>query len=107
MKKTSLKLIMVASIGFSGIGLAAQPASATPMSGLDPAIATSSNTAKNVESIRWVCGPWRCHKVPGWWHYGWGPHYGYWRPRPWSGYSYGYYHPWHHHHGWEHDEGDE
>jgi hypothetical protein len=103
MKMKNLKLVMVASIGFSGIGLAGQPASATPMSGLDPAIATSLDTAKNVERIRWICGPWRCHWVPGWRRYGWDPDsYSYWRP---PGYSYGYYHPWRHHDDWEeHDE---
>jgi hypothetical protein len=46
MKMKNLKLIMAASIGFSGIGLAAQPVSATPMNGLDPAIATSTDTSK-------------------------------------------------------------
>jgi hypothetical protein len=91
MMKTCLKLILAVGIGFGGLGLAA--ASAMPVSDLDPAIATPSDTAKNVESVRWICGPYGgCRWVSGWRRY-WGPGYGYWRPRRW-GYGYGYNHPW-------------
>jgi len=91
--KTSLKFIVAAGIGFGGVGLAASSVSAMPMSGLDPAVATPSDTAKNFESVRWVCGPYGgCRWVAGWrrhwWGYGWGP-----------GSGYGYYHPWRHY-GW-------
>jgi hypothetical protein len=91
--KTNLTLTMAAGIGIGGIALAAQSASAMPMSGLDPAVPAPSDTAKNVESVRWVCGPYRCH--PGW-RRGWGPGYGYWGPgwrRGWWGPSYGYWRP--------------
>jgi hypothetical protein len=91
--KTSLKLAMAAGIGIGAIGLAVHSASAMPMSGVGPAVATSPDTAKNAESVRWVCGPYRCHWAPGW-----GPGYGYWAPG--LGYGYGYYHPWRPHSGW-------
>lgn len=98
--KTGLKLVLTAGIGLGGLGLAAVSAPAMPVRGLDPAFATAPDTAKNVESARWIRGPYGgCRWVPGWRRY-WGPGYGYGGPRRW-GYGYGYYHPWHRHYGWE------
>lgn len=95
--KTSLKLVLAAGLGLSGIGLTAASASAMPMSGLDPAIAKPADIATGVEKARWICGPYGgCRWVPGWRYWGpryryWRP-YGYWGPRRWG--PYGYYRGW-------------
>jgi len=86
--KVILKLGLAAGLTLSAAGLAASSASAMPMNGLDPAVATTSDLAQNhVEAVRWVCGPWGCH---------WRPNY--WGPRPYYGYrryGYGYRGGWH------------
>lgn len=92
--RTSLKLMIAAATGFGGTSLAAQPVSAMPMSGLDPALATASDEAKNVENARWICGPWGCRWVPGWRPW-WGPG-PYWGSRGRYGWGYG---PWHRRYG--------
>jgi hypothetical protein len=89
--KTSLKLALATGLSIAGIGFAASSASALPMSGIDPAIATPSDVAQGVQDVRWVCGPWGCHWAPGWGYYG-GWH------RPW-GYGYRGY-GWHRWHRW-------
>jgi hypothetical protein len=98
--KSSLKVILAAGIGFGALGLAAKSVSAMPMSGLDPALAAPADTAKSVEAVRWICGPYRCRRAPGWRRrYWWGPGYGFYGPGPWWRYRYGYY-PWWPHMGW-------
>jgi hypothetical protein len=90
----SLKLVLAADIGFSALGLGGKPASAMPMSGLDPALATTADLTKNLQPIRWYCGPYRCQWGPGWHRrYWWGPGYGFYGPGPWWRYGYGY-RPW-------------
>jgi len=66
-------------IGLGDLGSTAAAASAMPLSGLDPALATAADTTKAVENIRWICGPYGgCQWAPGWRRYGWwGPGYGY------------------------------
>jgi hypothetical protein len=69
--KTSLKLMLIAGIGFGGLGEIASSASALPLSGLDPALAPTADAAKSVENIRWICGPYGgCRWVPGWRRFG-------------------------------------
>lgn len=91
----SLKLVLAAGLGLSGIGLAATSVAAMPMSGLDPAVAKPADIATGVENVRWICGPYGgCRWVPGWRY--WGPHrywrpYGYWGPRRWG--YYGWHRP--------------
>ena len=63
---------LAAALALGALALGAPAASAMPM-GLAP-IATSAQ----IDTVRWVCGPYRCH----------------WRP------DYGYRH--HHRHGWRH-----
>lgn len=82
--------VLAAGIGFGGLGLAAPSASAMPMNGLAPAVATAEDVATKVENVRWICGPYGgCRWVPGYRYYGGRP----WRP-------YGYYGGWHRRHGW-------
>lgn len=84
--KISLKLLLSASIGFSGFGSVIPLATAMPVSGLNPALAAAAESAKGVENIRWNCGPYGgCRRAYGWPHYGWGPGYAYWGPRFWWG----------------------
>jgi len=69
--KTCLRLALVMGIGLGGLGSTAASASAMPLSGLDPALATAADTTKAVENIRWICGPYGgCQWVPGWRRYG-------------------------------------
>jgi len=82
-------MLLAAGVGLAGLGLAA-PASAMPMNGLAPAIATSEEAAPSVENVRWICGPYGgCRWAPGYRYYGW---------RPWR--HYGYYGGWHRRYGW-------
>jgi hypothetical protein len=55
--KTSLKVALGIGIGLGGLGSAASTASAVPLRGLDRAVATVADTAKGVENVRWICGP--------------------------------------------------
>jgi hypothetical protein len=99
--RKSLQLALAAGVGFGAMGLIS--ASAMPMSGLDPAVATPADLTKNVEPVRWVCGPYRCHRVHGWHRrYWWGPGYGFYGPGPWWRHGYGYYgyYPWWPHAGY-------
>jgi len=89
--KAILKFGLAAGLTFAAADLAASSASAMPMNGLDPAVATTSDLAlNNVETVRYVCGPWGCRWVPGY-------RYGYGYRRHWGGYGYrrgwgGYHH---------------
>jgi hypothetical protein len=76
-------------IGLGRLGSTAASASAMPLSGLDPALATAADTTKAVENIRWICGPYGGFQwVPGWRRYGWwGPGYGYRGPWRWGPYE--------------------
>jgi hypothetical protein len=96
--KLTLKLILAAGVGSGAVGLAASPVTAMPASGLDPALAAPVDSAKSVETVRLICRR-RCHWVPGWRRYWWGPGYGYYGPGPWWRYRYGYY-PWWPYAGW-------
>ncbi len=58
--KTSLRLALATGLTVAGIGYSVSSASALPMSGIDPAIATSSDVAQNVDKA-WWCGRW------AWW----------------------------------------
>ena len=93
---TSLKLVLAAGIAAGGLATASLSATAMPLSGLDPALASAPEAANGIENIRWVCHPYGgCRRVRGWRH-AWGPRYGYawgygnyWGIRPWG--PYGYY----------------
>jgi len=75
--KIIAKMGLAAGLALAAAGLTASSASAMPMNGLDPAVATTSDlAANNTESVAYVCGPWGCR---------WRPNY--WGPRP---YGYGY-----------------
>jgi hypothetical protein len=83
-------LVLAAGIGLGGFGLAAPSASAMPMNGVAPAVATSADAALSVENVRWICGPYgNCRWAPGHRYYGWRPYYGHrgWDRRyGWGGY---------------------
>lgn len=82
MMTTSIKLAAAAAIVAGVAGLAGAPASAAPT--LDPGVArTSDQSAVRPESVRWVCGPYRC-----WWRPG--PPVGFYGPRPWVGPGWGW-----------------
>jgi hypothetical protein len=81
--KIHLKLALATGLTLAGFGFAASSASAMPISGIDPAVVTSSDIAQGVQDVAWVCGPWGCH---------WRPNR-YWGPRP-------YYRPWGWHRHW-------
>lgn len=91
--KTHRKLVMAAGIGFFGLGAAALPASAMPLSGLDPALATAADRSESFQAVRWICDSYGdCQEVPGWrhhgWrrhHHGWGPAYTWGPPSKWGG----------------------
>jgi hypothetical protein len=89
--KTSLKLILAVGIGSGTLGLEKNCATAMPMSGLDPALASPAYVANSVGTVRWVCR--HCHWVPGGRRYWWGPGYEFYGPGPWWRWGYGYY-PW-------------
>lgn len=93
----SLKRILSVGAGFGALGLAASSAAALPRSGFDPALAAPADLAKNLETVRWKCGPRCCHC--GGRRYWWGPGYWSWGPGPWWRYGYGYY-PWWPRMGW-------
>ena len=60
----NLKTVVLAA-GVLGAGaLASGSASAAPMSGLDPAVATSADLGLQAQDARWVCGPFRCRWAP-------------------------------------------
>ena len=76
--KTHRKLVMAAGIGFFGLGAAALPASAMPLSGLDPALATAADRTERFQDcpldlrlLRGLpTGPWlaapRMAETPQW-----------------------------------------
>ena len=68
-----LKLALAS--GVVALGLGSLAASAMPMNGLAPAVAARSDTAQNVENVRWYCGYYGCHWAPGYRHW--------WGYRPW------------------------
>jgi hypothetical protein len=58
---------------------ASTSAAAMPLGGLQPAILRDGQ-APQIDQVRWVCGPWRCHWAPNYYRpMGWG--YG---PRPYA-----------------------
>jgi hypothetical protein len=67
---TYLKHALIAAVAFGGLALGSSSALAVP-NGLPSA---SAAVPSDVESVRWVCGPYRC---------GWAP-YGYYGARPWG-----------------------
>ena len=71
---STLKTTLAAALALGALTLGAPAASAMPM-GFAPA-----NPGAQIEAVRWVCGPYRCH----------------WRP------DYGYRRHHHRHHGWRH-----
>jgi hypothetical protein len=73
---TKLKLLLATAALCGGLGMTT--ASAMPVANLPNVLAT------DVESVRWVCGPYRCWWRPGWY----GPRWGY-GPR-WRYRRYGY-----------------
>jgi hypothetical protein len=92
--KTSLKWALAAGLTMAGIGYSASSASALPISGLDPAIATSSDVAQNVDKV-WWCGYYGCHR--GWGYRRWG----YWHRPYYRWHRWGYWHrPYWHRWGW-------
>ena len=63
MATSSLKLALFGALALGSVGLAA-PASAAPM--IDPGVAHASDLAGvTPETVRWVCGPYRCFFRPG------------------------------------------
>ncbi len=82
----NLKTALAATV-LLGTGMAALPASALPMDAVAPVIATSRDLANNIQDVRWVCGPYRCHWAPNYdYGYGPGPRWGGglgWRHRHW------------------------
>ncbi len=92
--KTRLKILAAAGIGLFGLGLAAQPVSALPAGGLDPALAAPAEPEARVETAHRVCGPYGCRRAPAGHRYWWGPGYGFYAPGPWWRYGYGYFCPW-------------
>jgi DNA-binding PucR family transcriptional regulator len=47
-------------IGATALAL---PAAAMPLAGLEPAILQAGQSPQ-IDPVRWVCGPWRCHWAP-------------------------------------------
>lgn len=81
-----MKMVLVAGVALAGLGFAAEAASAMPMRGLDAGVAQVSDVQQGVQDVRYICGHWRCHWVPGpYWH---GP---YWHRPHWH---------WRHWHHW-------
>ena len=71
---STLKTTLAAALALGALTLGAPAASAMPM-GFAPA-----NPGAQIEAVRWVCGPYRCH----------------WRP------DYRRHHHHHRHYGWRH-----
>jgi hypothetical protein len=74
-----LKVTMVAAIGLAATGLSLGNAQAMPIGGLS---AGTTDISDGLQSVRWVCGPFRC-----WWRpdvYYAAPRYRYWEPRPFA-----------------------
>ena len=69
---STLKVTLAAALALGALALGAPKASAMPM-GVAPAV-----SGAQIDTVRWVCGPYRCH----------------WRPD----YRRHYHH--HRHHGW-------
>jgi hypothetical protein len=79
-----LKHGLTAALAIGTVALGSGVASAMP-NGLPSASAVAPSP---VESVRWVCGPYRC-----WWRPG---PYGYYGPRPWRpGWGWRRWHYWH------------
>jgi hypothetical protein len=78
------KSAMVGLVVLGGAALFGGAASAMPIAPM-----TSTNTASNIEQVRWVCGPYRCWWRPNYYgaygfyggprYYGYGPRWGYHR----------------------------
>lgn len=83
-------LALTAALSASALSGAAQ---AMPMNGLASA---SSQVAEHVDTVRWVCGPYRCWWRPGpfWGGPYWRPHYGYWGWHRWGWRGWGWHHRW-------------
>jgi Spy/CpxP family protein refolding chaperone len=66
---TAFQSGLAAALALGALALAAPAASAMPM-GLAPAA-----TQTQIDPVRWVCGPYRCHWRPDYWrhhrHHGW------------------------------------
>ncbi len=82
---TTLRKTVVAAALF-GAAFAALPVAtgaAQAMPAIQPAVMTAAGQPQ-IDHVRWVCGPWRCHWAPNYYYgggYGWGrPHYGWGRP---------------------------
>lgn len=89
---STIKMSLAAGLALGGLGLVAQTASALPASGLDNAVAHSSDVQQAIQKTRYVCGYWGCRWVPGP-YAGWG--YGYYRPY-WHPWGWGWHRHWHH-----------
>jgi hypothetical protein len=83
-------LALAAALSASALGGAAQ---AMPMNGLASA---SSQVSVHVDTVRWVCGPYRCWWRPGpyWGGPYWRPHYGYWGWHRWGWRGWSWHHRW-------------
>ncbi len=82
---SKIEMALVAGLALGGLGFAAATASAMPMRGLDAGVEHASDVQQRVQNVRYFCGYWRCHWVPG-------PYWGY---RP-----YWHRHYWRHWHRW-------
>jgi hypothetical protein len=98
-------LSLAAAISLASLSFAGPSALAAPMNGFDPALAKTSDAAKDIDSARLICGPYAGRRwVPGYgnwrpWRFGpWAPGFGYWRAWPWG--PYGAYRPWPRRYGW-------
>ncbi len=86
--RTTLGAALV--LGATGLALPASTTSAAamPLAGIDAGVVRDGQTA-GIDQVRWICGPYRCRWVPGF--YGYGPGYGY---------GYGYGPGWGYRRGW-------
>ena len=60
----SLRLALITAT--LGLGLAA-PAAQAAVAGFDEGL-THRSAPSGLQDVRWVCGPYRCHWVPNYWH---------------------------------------
>lgn len=87
-----LKVALVSALALGGAGMVSA-ASAMPAGDLGGA---ATQAATNAHEVRWVCGPYRCFWRPGPVVVGprfYGPGYGFYGPRSYRGYGYGYGRP--------------
>jgi hypothetical protein len=88
-----LKMALFSTLALGGAAVLS-PASAMPAAALG---AATSQAGTSAQEVRWVCGPYRCFWRPGPVVVGprfYGPGYGFYGPRPYRGYGYGYGRPW-------------